>query len=282
MKTDLDNSIEIDPTYRIRDSIGIALKESARALHKYRNLIHRQVLHDLFAPIRQTYLGLLWRILNPLIPMSLYIALHYAGIFRSPSHIPHVLYVTIGFCLWGAFSTSFLTSTRLLETQASILTKVRIPFIVSYVSAQGDTLFDLFLRTLVVFGVALSLGDINVAILCTLLPLLAFPLVVLGIALGIFTSMFNVYVKDVKNVALIAVNYGVYISGVIFPLPNLWWVEPFRLWNPIYSYLEASRGLIVMGELSLPLLLLPYTVLLFAAFATFRLYAVESHLIEGM
>jgi len=246
-------------TYTNRYKLNLSTREAARQLvhniRHFRTLIWQYIRRDFVASYKGTVLGVAWKFILPLVPMSVYIWLHVLGVFQGDVGMPRAIYVVVGLTFWELWAGSLQLSLNRLQAEANLIKKVRVPLIIVYLTGLGQLLFDTLVR-LVLLIALLLVFSIQPSWTWLLLPVLAMPLLLLGMGLGILLSFFAVFTQDVRNIVTILVRYGMFVSAVIFPLPMDGVVGSIVLANPMYHLVNESRLILVHGSLPNPV---PYT-----------------------
>ena len=68
------------------------------------------------------------------------------------------------------------------------------------------------------------------------------------VGVGLLLSILNVVTKDVSRLVNIALQYGIFISGVIFPVENINFLATLNAFNPFAQFIELSRSMAFLGE----------------------------------
>ncbi|NBY19804.1 hypothetical protein EBQ74_06065 [bacterium] len=122
-------------------------------LWQFRDLIYLFVQKEFIARYRQTLLGPLWNVLQPLI-MSGVLTVIFARLGGlSTDGVPHVLFYLSGLATWGYFSTAFVQTSDILVSSAYILRKVYFPRLVMPLSVVFSKAIIFFIQ----FSVFLAL-----------------------------------------------------------------------------------------------------------------------------
>lgn len=234
--------------YKLNLSSAEAARQIVHNISHYRTLIWQYIRRDFVASYKGSILGVLWKFILPLVPMSVYIWLHVLGVFRADVGMPRAIYVVAGLTFWELWAGSLQLSLNRLQAESNLIKKVRVPLIVVYLTGLGQLLFDTSVR-LVLLIVLLLAFSIQPSWSWLLLPVLVAPLLLLGMGLGILLSFFAVFTQDVRNIVTILVRYGMFVSAVIFPLPMDGFVGSVILANPLYHLVNGSRSVLVHGTL---------------------------------
>lgn len=244
-------------------------------------MLIQQLRREFRAAYYDSYLGLTWKLVLPIVPVSVYVALQYAGIFHSTDDMPRVLYIVIGFTFWSLLSTVLTNTLNRLEFQGGLLKKVNVPLPVIYFSGIGQILFDFLVRSAFLLCVLLYYHE-HLKLNFLLLPVLALPFFMFSFGLGVLLSFFLVFFKDLRHFISLFISYGIYASGVIFPAPKEGPLKKIFENNPIYILMEDTRHLLLgkpIENLELLIVLFAISILVFL-FALNRTYLFEERIVE--
>ena len=101
--------------------------------------------------------------------------------------------------------------------------------------------------------------------------------------IGIFLATLNLVYKDVSRVVTIILQYGIFVSGVLFPLRDVRYLDTLNLFNPLYVFIESSRSVVIRGFISNPG---SYAIMAFMALAVFfiscRIFFVMEYRLRGI
>lgn len=217
-----------------------------RELWGYRDLVRLLVRRDFVAQYKQTILGPLWHVVQPLLTTVTF-TIVFGRIARIPTDsLPPFLFYLSGNVIWGYFSSSFTKTSNTFVSNASIFGKVYFPRLAVPVSTLGSSLigffvqFTIFVGFLVWFMARGAPVDPNLWVLAT--PLLLLLMAGLGMGGGIILSSLTTRYRDLANVVAFGVSLLMYMTPVIYPLSEV--PEAYRmivLANPLTPIVEAFR-----------------------------------------
>jgi len=235
------NDHTISRTIRIEPRAG-RLRIDLRELWEYRELLWILALRDIKVRYKQTVLGVLWAILQPLTAMAIF-SVVFGRLARLPSDgLPYPLFVFAALLPWTFFANAVTNSGNSLIGSANLVSKVYFPRLVIPLAAAGGVLLDfavssaILLLLMLFYGVGWSLN------------LLAAPLLVLAlgfIALGVGTllSALNVAYRDFRYVIPFLVQVWMFATPVVYPaslVPEDWrWLLYV---NPMAGVVEGFRS----------------------------------------
>lgn len=231
-----------------------------RDLWRYRDLVALFVRRDFVAVYKQTILGPLWHIIQPLLTTIMFTVV-FGGIAGLPTDgVPLFIFYMAGTTVWTYFASCLTRTSNTFTANASMFGKVYFPRMAVPVSAVVSQLiafgiqFGFFLLVYVFFLNNPAIQP-NAAIL--LLPLLLVLMAGLGLGFGIIISSMTTKYRDLQVLVAFGVQLWMYATPVIFPLSNV--LEKSYRWvflvNPMSGIVEAFRyGFFGQGVLSYGLL----------------------------
>jgi lipopolysaccharide transport system permease protein len=208
----------------------------------YRELLYFLMWRDVKVRYKQTLLGVLWVVLQPLLMMLLFTLFfgRLAGI--KSDGVPYSLFAYAGLLPWTFFATAATASGNSMVNSASLITKVYFPRVLVPAAAVGAVLVDLAIS----FGVlVLLMAYWRITPTWNLLMLL--PVVVLlttlAMGFGLLTSGLNVKYRDVRLALPFLIQVWFFASPIIYPtdmIPERWrWLLHL---NPMTGIVEGFRS----------------------------------------
>lgn len=245
----MNSKSKIEYVIKPKSRLSIDFKELA--FHK--ELFYFFTLRDIKVKYKQTLLGFLWVVLQPIIMMSIF-SVFFGRALNVPSDgVPYPIFVFSGLLLWNVFATGITNSSSSMITNANILKKIYFPRLIIPISAILVSLFD-FVISFIVFclylGYMVYFENINISIVGALLYL---PLSILlatftTVGLGCFLSSLNVKYRDFRYIVPFLVQILLFLTPVIYPtsIIEMAWLKNLVSLNPM----TASIGLLRHGILN--------------------------------
>lgn len=240
MKNEETWDLEIKPK---RSALDINLKE----LFHYRDLILLFVKRDFVAQYKQTILGPLWHLIQPILTTLMFLLVfgRIAGI--STDGIPPILFYITGITLWNYFATCLTATSNTFVGNAAIFGKVYFPRLVMPLSITISNLVKLGIQFALVVAVMIYYHfhgfPIHPTAYWLLLPFIVLFMAGIGLGLGIIVSSLTTKYRDLTFLLGFAVQLGMYATPVAYPVSFLkaksygWLVS----WNPLTSIMEGFR-----------------------------------------
>jgi len=223
-----------------RGSLALNLND----LWQYRDLLYILTLRDIKVRYKQTVLGVLWAVIQPLFMMIIFTAF-FGRLAGIPSDgIPYPLFVYAGLLPWIFFSNALNSSGNSLVGNSSLITKVYFPRMIIPISAVASGLIDV----LISFGLLLLLMlyyGIGFSPNIMMLPILTLLTALLATAIGMWMSALNVKYRDIRYALPFLIQLWMFATPIIYPsslIPDKWrWL--FIL-NPLTGLIEGYRSAI--------------------------------------
>lgn len=237
------------PTVTIRPSSGWAAL-NLRELWHYRDLLVILAQRDVKLRYKQTLLGVLWVILQPLVA-SLIFAVIFGLFARLPSDgVPYLLFVFAGMLPWNYFSGALQRAGNSLIGDARLISKVYFPRLIIPLASTFAVLID-FLVSLAVFAVLLVVYRYSPSWQIVALPYFLLVTTLCAVGVSLWLSALNVQYRDFMYALPFLIQVWMFASPVVYSstlIPERWrW-----LWalNPAVGFIEGFRWSL-LGESSL-------------------------------
>ncbi len=228
------------PAFVIRPTKGWVAPNISE-LWKYRDLLWILIERDLKLLYKQTALGAIWVVLQPLIAAMIF-AVIFGRVAGLPSDgAPYLLFVFCGLTVWTYFSQALQRAGNSLVRNAQLVSKVYFPRIIIPLAHTLGAIVDF----LVIFAVLLALmGAYGYAPSVRLLVLPALLLLMISTATGValWFSALSVKYRDCGYALPYFIQVWMYASPVIYPVsmvPSKW--QPLFALNPAVGFIEGFR-----------------------------------------
>ena len=244
-------SVETEqPHLVIRPSSGWAALD-LKQIWLYRDLLMTLAGRDVKLRYRQTALGAIWVILQPLVAAGIF-SFVFGKIAKLPSNgVPYFVFAFAGQLIWSAFSSTLTKASGVLVANSGLISKVYFPRLVLPLSTVPSTLID-FGVALVMMVVLMVIYGITPTIGILLLPLWLALILMIAVGIGLYASALMVSYRDVQYVLPVVLQMLLYLSPVPYAaslVPQQWRVYYFL--NPLAGLIEAFRwSMIGRGELN--------------------------------
>lgn len=224
----------------------INLKE----LWQYRDLIALFVRRDFVAKYKQTILGPLWFIIQPLLTTLMFVVV-FGNIAGIPTDgIPQVLFYMSGIVGWNYFSTCLNDTSQTFLKNASIFGKVYFPRLAMPISVVISNMVSFIIQFLFLLCFLLYFylrgADVSTGIEVLLLPFLVLMMAGLGLGFGIIISSLTTKYRDLTHLVGFGVSLWMYATPIIYPLSEI--PERYRMFvlaNPMTPLIETFKTVLL-------------------------------------
>lgn len=227
---------------------------------RYKYLLVMFVKRDLVSVYKQTILGPLWFVIQPILTTVTFVVV-FGNIARiSTDGLPQILFYLAGITIWNYFSETLTSTSNTFIVNAGIFGKVYFPRLILPLSRVLSGLikfgiqFGLFLLTLFYFLIRGSLVDPDPLGILLVTPVVLVILAGLGLGFGLILSALTTKYRDLVFLITFGIQLGMYATPVIFPFSSVsekyrWLIEI----NPMATLVEAFRKVYLgVGEWSWP------------------------------
>lgn len=221
-----------------------------RELYQYRDLVWLFFKRNYSTRYKQTVLGPMWLIFNPLITVSLYALIFGRLAGLSASGVPQFLFYLCSNALWAFFATCLTETSNTFTANAAIMGKVYFPRLVmpmsSVLTGVLDMLIQLAMLVLAIAGYCVVGYDFGINLSILLVPVLILQVGLLGLGCGIIIASLTTKYRDL----VILVGFGVQLWMYATPVVYTTGIIPQKylglyMLNPMSSIIECFRSVIL-------------------------------------
>lgn len=222
----------------------------SKNIFKSRELIWQLFRRDFLAAYKKSFFGMAWIFISPLMGIVSWVFLNATGMLNPGDvGIPYPAYVLIGTSMWGLFIGFFESAEATLSSGKDLVLQVYYPreALLFKQTAQHLANFSISLMMILIF---LFIFGVTPTWKILLLPLVAFPLFLLGASIGLVTSMISVVAMDIGKIIKMGMSLMMYITPIIYSSDvNNPLVRMIVKWNPLTYLVCSCRDIIIFGRL---------------------------------
>jgi len=228
-----------------------------KSVWHYRDLLWLFVKRDFTAQYKQTILGPLWHLIQPLLTTAMFLVV-FTRIARIPTEgVPPVLFYMSGLTVWNYFSACLNSTSNTFIANSGIFGKVYFPRLVIPLSVVLSNISRFIIQLVLLFSIAVYYAfrgyHLVISPFLLLIPVLLLVLAGMGLGLGIIISSLTTKYRDFTVLVGFGVQLLMYLTPVAYPLSYLSSSKylKFIYYNPLSPLLEAFRyALFNTGSLS--------------------------------
>ena len=221
-----------------KEKCRLTWKNGMRYMPLLKNLISR----ELKKKYRQSLLGYIWCVLNPLLVMII-MTIVFSRVFKnSIENFPVYLFA-------GRMMYSFVTECagamlRSIVSNGQLMRKTRIPYYVFPLATMGSTVVN-FLFQLIAFAIVLCFTGTWPSAHTVAFPLVCLEMFGFSFGLGLLLAVADIYVRDTNYIFAVFTTAWMYMTPLFYPisvLPEL--LQKMISWfNPAYYYVHMARSI---------------------------------------
>lgn len=207
----------------------------------YRNLLITLAMRDIKLRYRQTALGVIWVVLQPLIAAGIF-AFVFGRVGKFPSDgIPYFLFSFAGLLGWNIFNNTLTKSSTSLIGNAQLVSKIYFPRLILPLSTVFSTLID-FAVSFVMMVALMCYYHVTPHAGILLLPVWLILILALATGFGLIAGALAVPYRDVQYVLPVLTQFIMYASPVAYAVSAVpQHLRMFYFLNPLSGLLEGMR-----------------------------------------
>jgi lipopolysaccharide transport system permease protein len=215
-----------------------------REVWRYRELLYFLTWRDVKVRYKQTVLGVLWAILQPVMTMVVFTVFfgNVAGIGNKTGGVPYSIYVYAALLPWTFFANALSTCSNSLVGSTNLISKVYFPRLVIPFASVGANLVDFGLSALVMLALMVYFR-VALTVQILFVPVLVLCVVLAATGVGTLLAALTVKYRDFKYVVPFMVNLWMFVTPVIYPastVPSKW--QTLLVANPMTGIIGAFRS----------------------------------------
>ncbi len=189
---------------------------SLKAVIAHRELLARLVRRDIKARYKDSVLGLLWTLINPIVQLIVYFVVmgQFLGAARG---IPDfAIYIFSGLTIYVLFNETLTGTTGSIVANSGLVKKVYVPREVFPLASVGSAMFTFVVQLVVLIAACVILGAAPISLgLVYFFPAVAI-VVIYGLAFGLLLSALNVYLRDVQYLMQVVLMLAMWASPIVY------------------------------------------------------------------
>lgn len=229
---------------------NISLGKYLRLIWDYRYFSHSLAVGEIKNKYARNITGIFLSVIQTLIGLAVYWLIFGIAIKIDTGNIPYPVFAMPGIIVWQFFSYLVGNSSGALINSEHLINKLYFPRINLTLAKILPGLIDfgsgfiVFIAIFLIFGVSLSVSWLAV-------PLVVIVLIICGLAVGLWTSILSLYVRDLSQIIIQVTNFLIFVTPVFYPgtiVPDNF---RFILYiNPVAGIIEYFRA--ILFNTSLP------------------------------
>jgi len=220
-----------------------------RELYHYRELLFVLTARDLKVRYKQTALGVIWALLQPLANMLLF-TLIFGRLAKLPSDgFPYPIFVFAGLLPWTFFANSISASAESIVGASTLITRVYFPRLIIPLASVCTALVDFAMAFFILLILMLFYG-VGWSLNLLLAPVLIIALGFTALGVGTMLAALNVSYRDFRYLVPFGIQFWMFASPVVYPssmIPEKWrWLYHI---NPVAGIIDGFRAVFLGSPL---------------------------------
>lgn len=221
------------------------LNLDVKELWDYKELFYVFAWRDIKVRYKQTALGILWVIIQPLISTFIFTIL-FGRLAKIPSNeIPYPIFVLIGLIFWGYFSNSLTRSSQSFIENQRMIQKIYFPRIILPLSTLVTSFVDFLVGLVILIPILLFYGYLPTFSSVFVIPFSILIATLSASGLGLIFASLNVIYRDVRYVLPFFIQLLIFVAPVVYPVSIIG--ERYRslmYLNPMSGVIEMARSVL--------------------------------------
>jgi len=239
-----------------------------KELWEYRELLFILALREVQLRYRQTFLGVAWVILQPLVTTVIFTFI-FGGLLGADSeNVQYELFTFVGLLPWNIFSQSLQRGGISLTRDIRLITRIFFPRVIIPIANALSTLVDFFVSLLILF-ILLLIYNVPISLSILILPALLVLTMMLSIGVGVIFAALNVYYRDFTYVLPFVIQVWMFASPLAYStliIPDsMSWL--YKL-NPMVGVIDGFRWAIFQSTV------FPLNSILYACATSFLVFII--------
>jgi len=213
----------------------------------YRDLLYMFVKRSIITVYKQTILGPIWFIIQPLMTTAMYMLVFGRIAKISTDGLPQILFYLSSIVIWNYFSESFNQTAHTFNQNAQIFGKVYFPRLIIPLAEILSGLIKFFIQFsffIIIYLYFLFIGNTNIQPNWTLalVPVYIALMAGIGLAAGLIFSALTTKYRDLNHLLTFGIQLLMYATPVIYPVSTI--PEKYKIFilaNPLTPILEGFR-----------------------------------------
>lgn len=220
-------------------SRGFSLR--LKELLEFHELIYFLTWRDLKVRYKQTVLGMIWAVLQPLLTMIVF-TIFFGKLAKIPSDgVPYPIFSYTALLPWQLFANGVTSSSNSLVSNSNLITKIYFPRLIMPISSVAGGLADFCVAFLVLMGMMVYYGITPTSAILTL-PFFIILATATSFSVGLWLSAINVKYRDVRYTVPFLTQLWLFLTPIAYPsslVPEKW--RFIYGLNPMAGVVEGFR-----------------------------------------
>ena len=228
------------------------LKAMGQDLVAAQELAWQLMLRDLSAKYRQSFLGVFWAFIPPVILAIGFVVAKNSGVVNiRATDLPYPAYVMFSMTLWQTFVEAINGPVQAVGAAKAMLSKINFPYEALILAKLGEVFFNFGIKLLLIIGLFVWFR-IPLHWSIAIAPVALIHLIILGTFLGLLIAPIGAIYQDITMGLTLVTGMWLFITPVVYPVPTSGIFGTIVKLNPVTPLLVTTRELAIGSVLSDP------------------------------
>ena len=182
-------------------------------LYNYRELLNTNVKKEIRGKYKNSFLGVLWSFLNPLLQIAVY-AIVFPLILKNTQE-NYVIFLCCGLIPWTFFATAISRSAFTMIENGNILKKVYFPREILPISVVTSEAVNFVISTIIIMAFVLF-GGLGLTKYVIYYPIVLIAQYIITLAISLIISSVTVYFRDLQHLVGVALQLLFYATPIVY------------------------------------------------------------------
>ena len=242
--------VTYEPDNSLKKGYFLIFKEILDEFKANRWLTYQLFRRNFFSMYRQSFVGILWTVILPIVNVGIFLLLNRSGIFNfGDITAPYPVFAICGMAFWQVFAAGLTSCGNSLMSAGEMITRINFSKKSLVIAPIGKTIVS-FAIQLILIGILLIIYRTMPSPAALLLPIVIVPILLLTIGLGFIVALLNAVVRDTGNLLTLGIGFLMYLTPVLYAKPRIGILSSITEFNPMYYFVSAGRDLVLTGQIT--------------------------------
>lgn len=242
--------ISYEPDNHIKKGILKTFSQIFFEIRQNRWLITQLFKREFLATYKQSFIGVLWAVIIPLVSIGTFVILNRSGVFNLGTiRTPYPIYAVLGMAFWQIFSTGLVAASQSLVKAGPMIVKINFSKKSLVIASFGQCII-VFLVQFGMFIILAIFYKFTPQWTIVLIPLLILPLILFTLGISFIFSVLNGIMRDIGNIISLSMTFLLFLTPILYPKPALGVLSKITSLNPVYYLVIVPRDIILAGDMT--------------------------------
>ena len=239
------------PESQLRHPV-LLFQQMWRDLLASRELAWQLMVRDISAQYRQSFLGIIWAFIPPVITAAGFTLANNAKIVNiGVTDLPYPAYVMFSMTLWQTFTESLNGPMQAVGSAKGMMARINFPREAIILNKLGQVFFNFGIKLILIIGLFIGF-KMPVTWSVILAPVALIHLVMLGTFIGLLLAPISALYQDISKGITMIMGLWLFLTPVVYPTPHTGVFGAIVTLNPVTPLLVTTRELATTGIISDP------------------------------